>query len=329
MTHINRRDFVAGALAAPLVSATSAARSADGYPSRPIRWIVPFPPGGAVDTVARVVSKKMSETIGQPVTVDNRPGSGGLIGTDAATKAAPDGYTIVINSTGLAVDKWFYPRVPYDARKDLAPVVLLASVPSVLVVPPTSPWTSVDQLVAAAKKAPRRYTYASAGKGTSLHLASALFVARAGIELLHVPYKGSSAAASDLLAGRVDMMIDSVTSQRANIAAGAVRPLAVTSSAASPLFPGVPPLADAANLPGYEVLTWCGIFAPVGTPAPVVQRLTEELTHAVRSEEVRRSLAALGITAEGGEAEVLGALLNKETERWNRLIPQYRMNAEQ
>lgn len=298
------------------------------FPDRPIKWVVPFPPGGAVDVISRIVAQQMTQNIGRPVTVENRPGSGGMIGTDFVAKAAPDGYTIMINSTGLAVDKWFYEKVPYESTRDLAPVVLLASVPSVLVVHPSVPATSVEQLVALARANPGKYTFATAGKGTSVHLAPALFAARANISLLHVPYKGSGAAVSDLLSGRVSMMVDSVTAQRQNIQAGLLRPLAVTSAIPSHILPQVPTMAVAANLPGYEVVTWCGIFTTAGTPPEVIARLNLELNKAVQATEVKKQLESLGVRTEGGTSQALGSLLRQEIDRWGKVIPQYKLNAD-
>jgi tripartite-type tricarboxylate transporter receptor subunit TctC len=320
-----RTKMTGVAIALLLISPNAPAAAAE-FPTKPIRWVVPFPAGGAVDAIARIVARKMTQDMAQPVVVENRGGSGGIIGTEAVTKSPPDGYTILINSTGLAVDKWFYPQVPYDSRKDLAPVILLASLPSVLVVPASSPVQNAAQLIAMAKANPGKITYASAGLGTSIHLASALLAARAGVDLLHVPYKGSGPAATDLIAGRVDMMIDSVTAQRPNIESGRVRALGVTSLTSSPMLPGVPPLAQATSIPDFEVLTWCGIFVPAGTPPDVIRRLNAEMNKAVASSEVRESLAVLGVRAEGGTPDALGGLLQQETERWGKLIVDHHLN---
>lgn len=324
----SRRRAITG-MALALTVGPALAQQPAPFPSRAITWVVPFPPGGAVDAVARIISVRMSQSIGQPVIVDNRAGSGGIIGSDVVAKAAPDGYTILINSTGLVVDKFFYPHVPYKSEQDFVPVVLAATVPSVLVVPSGSRFQDVAQLLAEARKSPGKLSFASAGMGTSIHLASSLFAARAEVELLHVPYKGSSPAVSDLLAGRVDMMIDSITSQRGSILSGRVRALAVTSPMRHPLLPNVPTLAEAANLAGFEVLSWYGVFAPKGTPPAIVQRLNSEINKAIAEPEVIEALRGLGIKTGGGSPAVLAELFKAEADRWQKLVVEHRLNVNQ
>ncbi|ADP19848.1 MULTISPECIES: tripartite tricarboxylate transporter substrate binding protein [Burkholderiales] len=328
LANIGRRRVLAG-IALAMTTGSTRAQRPEAFPSRPITWVVPFPPGGAVDAIARIISRKMSESIGQQVVVDNRAGSGGIIGSDLVAKAPSDGHTILINSTGLVVDRFFYPRVPYQSDRDFVPVVLAATLPSVLVVPADSRFRDITQLLKAARENPGKLSFASAGLGTSIHLASALLAARANVELLHVPYRGSSPAVSDLVAGRVDMMIDSVTSQRQNILAKRVRALGVTSLDRHPQLPEVPTIAEAAGLPGFEVLTWCGVFAPKGTPRSVVERLNAEINKAIAAPDVVEALKQLGIKTAGGAPEVLADLFKSETERWQKLIVEHRLNANQ
>lgn len=301
---------------------------AGGFPDKPIHWVVPFPPGGAVDAVSRVVARRMADQLGQPVTVENHAGAGGVIGSAEVARSAPDGYTLLSNSTGLAVDRLFFHNVPYEARKAFSPVVLLATTPSVLVVPAASPFHSSKQLLDFARAHPRKLTYASAGLGTSIYLASSLLASRADVQLLHIPYKGSSPAVADLIAGRVDMMIDSVAAQKPFIQAERVRALGVTSLQPSPLLPGVPPLAVAASLPGFEVLSWYGTFVPAGTPPERIKILNAAINDALKAPDVRKSLAKIGIRPEGGSPEVLAKLWHSEIDRWSRLVSEHQISTQ-
>lgn len=302
--------------------------SAADYPSKPIRWIVPFPPGGAIDMVSRVLAQRVSQTLGQPVTVENRPGSGGIIGSAEVARSPADGYTLLVNSTVLAVDKWFYPNVAYDARKAFAPVALLATIPSVLVVPADSPYKDARSLLAYAKANPGKVSFASAGMGTSIHLAAALLAAQAGVDLLHVPYKGSTPAAADLIAGRVSMMVDSIAAQQSFIKSGRVRALGVTSLQPAPSLPGIPPLAQAADLPKFEVLSWFGLFVPSRTSPDIVKVLNTAMNEALKTPEVQKALADIGASAQGGTSQALGVLWDNEIDRWGQLIVHHRLNTQ-
>lgn len=268
----------------------------------------------------------MAEKLGQPVTIENRAGSGGIIGSAEVARSAADGYTILANSTGLAVDRLFYPNTPYEAQKAFSPVALLATLPSVLVVPVNSPFRDAKQLLDFARANPGKITYASAGLGTSIHLAAALLASRAGVQLLHVPYKGSGPAAADLIAGRVDMMVDSVTAQKSFIQTGRVRALGVTSLQRSPMLSDVPPLVETASLPDFEVLTWFGTFVPAGTPPERIKILNAAINDALKSPDVRKSLAEIGIKPEGGTPEALAKLWHGEIDRWSRLVSEHQLN---
>lgn len=304
------------ALALLLASSVSLAQT---YPSKPIRWIIPFPPGGAMDAMARTLAPKMSERLGQPVVTENRPGAGGNIGSEAAAKSAPDGHTILIVSVGHAVNPSLYAGMTFDPVKDFAAVTLLAVVPNVLVVNPSVGAGSIAELVALAKAQPGRLTYASAGNGTSIHLAGVLFASLAGLDLLHIPYKGSGPAVTDLLGGQVSMMFESITSARPHIASGKLRALAVTTARRSQALPDVPTVAEA-GIRGYEVSPWFSVFVPARTPKPVVARLHAEITGALRSPDVRERFASLGAEPIGSSPEELATHLKSETARWAGII---------
>lgn len=304
------------ALALLLASSVSLAQT---YPSKPIRWIIPFPPGGAMDAMARTLAPKMSERLGQPVVTENRPGAGGNIGSEAAAKSAPDGHTILIVSVGHAVNPSLYAGMTFDPVKDFAAVTLLAVVPNVLVVNPSVGAGSVAELVALAKAQPGRLTYASAGNGTSIHLAGVLFASMAGLDLLHVPYKGSGPAVTDLLGGQVSMMFESITSARTHISSGKLRALAVTTVRRSQALPDVPTVAEA-GIRGYEVSPWFAVFVPAKTPKPVVARLHAEITGALRLPDVRERLASIGAEPIGSSPEELATHLKSEMARWAGII---------
>ncbi|SKB92853.1 Tripartite tricarboxylate transporter family receptor [Sphingopyxis flava] len=224
--------------------------------------------------------------------------------------------------------KWFYPNVAYDARKAFAPVALLATIPSVLVVPADSPYKDARSLLAYAKANPGKVSFASAGMGTSIHLAAALLAAQAGVDLLHVPYKGSTPAAADLIAGRVSMMVDSITAQQSFIKSGRVRALGVTSLQPAPSLPGIPPLAQAADLPKFEVLTWFGLFVPSRTSPDIVKVLNTAMNEALKTPEVQKALADIGASAQGGTSQALGVLWDNEIDRWGQLIVHHRLNTQ-
>jgi tripartite-type tricarboxylate transporter receptor subunit TctC len=293
--------------------------NAQDYPTKPIRWIVPFPPGGAMDVIARTLGQKMSESLGQQLVVDNRPGAGGLIGSDLVAKAAPDGYTVLIVSVGQAVNPSLYPKMPFDPIKDFEPVSLVAIVPNVLVVNPSVKANSVMDLIALAKAQPSKLTYASAGNGTSIHLAGELFAEMAKVDILHVPYKGSGPAVTDLIGGQVDLMFDSVTSAKPHIQAGKLRALGVTTAKRSSALPDVPTISES-GLKGYEMSPWFAVFVPAKTPKPVVERLHSEITKAMKIPDVQTRFAAIGAEPLGSTPGELSAYLKAETERWTKII---------
>ncbi|BFO53468.1 tripartite tricarboxylate transporter substrate binding protein [Acidovorax sacchari] len=319
--------FAAGAAAtaaaalAGVLPAPAHAQSADAaaWPSKPIRWVVPFPPGGAMDVIARTLGERAGRTLGQPFVIENRPGAGGNIGADAVAKSPADGYTIMITSIGMATNKALYARLSYDPVKDFAPVSLLAIVPNVLVVHANSPDKTVADVIAHAGREPGKLTYASAGNGTSIHLAGEVFASMARLNLLHVPYKGSGPAMTDMLGGQVDLMFDSITSAAPHIQSGKLRALGVTSAKRSATLPGVPTIAEA-GVPGYEVSPWFAVFAPAGTPAPIVQKLNAALLDAMKQPETKARFDAIGAEPIGSTPAQLAAHLDKEMARWGALI---------
>jgi tripartite-type tricarboxylate transporter receptor subunit TctC len=312
---------VATAAAAAFLPAPAHAQPSDAaaWPAKPIRWVVPFPPGGAMDVIARTLGERAGRALGQPFVIENRPGAGGNIGADAVAKSPADGYTIMITSIGMATNKALYAKLSYDPVKDFAPISLLAVVPNVLVVNANSPDKTVADVIAHAKREPGKLTYASAGNGTSIHLAGEVFASMAGLNLLHVPYKGSGPAVTDMLGGQVDLMFDSITSAAPHIQAGKLRALGVTSARRSAALPNVPTIAEA-GVPGYEVSPWFAVFAPAGTPAPIVQKINAALLDAMKQPDTKARFDAIGAEPIGSTPAQLATHLDKEMARWSKLI---------
>jgi len=298
----------------------AAGASAQTYPNHPIRLVVPFPPGGTTDILAREVGERLTATLGQPVVIDNRAGAGGNIGADIVAKAAPDGYTLLMATVGThAINASLYRKLPYDHIKDFAPVVLVAGVPNVLVVTPSLPVHSVAELIRLAKEKPGQLNFASSGNGTSIHLSGELFKTMAGVDMTHVPYKGSAFALTDLMAGQVQLMFDNLPSSLPHIKAGKLRAIAVTSSQRAPALPDVPTIAES-GLPGFEASAWFGIVAPAGTPAAIVSRINADVNQWLRSPEAADKLLAQGAIAAGGTPEQFVAHIRAETDKWARVV---------
>jgi len=314
-----KRSHVSLLLAACLLGTLLPAQAQE-WPSKPIRWVVPFPPGGAMDAIARALGEKAGKTLGQPIVIENKPGAGGNIGADFVAKAPGDGYTLMITSIGMATNKFLYPKLNYDPVKDFAPVSLLAVVPNVLVTNATQPNVkTVADVVANAKAQPGKLTYASAGNGTSIHLAGEVFAAQAQVDMLHVPYKGSGPAVTDLIGGQVNYMFDSITSAKPHIQSGKLRAIGLTTTRRSSALPGVPTLAEA-GLPGYEVSPWFAVFMPAATPKPIVARMNAALLDAMKQPDIKAKFETIGAEAIGSSPEELAVHLNGELARWGKLI---------
>jgi tripartite-type tricarboxylate transporter receptor subunit TctC len=314
----SRRNFLAAA-AALIVVSTATAGLAQSYPSKPVRVVVPYPPGGSTDIVARVIGEQLSQSMGQRFVVDNRPGAGGNIGMQLAAGAEPDGYTVVVGTTAHAINMTLFKDLPYDTVKDFEPIALLTEIPLILVVNPAVEAQSVADLIALAKERPGTLNVASSGNGQSTHLAAEMFNAMAGIKLTHVPYKGSAPAITDVMAGHVQLMFDTVMSALPHVQAGKLRALAVSSAERAPVAPDVPTIAEAA-LPGYEAIAWNGLFAPAGTPRAIIDQLNAEVVRALQSEKVKEQLASLGATARPTTPSDFSTYVRDEVAKWAKVV---------
>ncbi len=294
--------------------------SAQSYPNRTIRLVVPFPAAGTTDILARAAAQKLTEAFGQSVVVDNRPGAAGNIGSDLVAKSAPDGYTLLMGTVGThAINPSLYSKMPYDHVKDFVPVVLVAGVPNVLVVNPALPVNSVADLIKLAKDKPGQINFASSGSGTSIHLSGELFKTMAGVDITHIPYKGSSPALTDLIGGQVQIMFDNLPSALPQIKAGKLRAIAVTSSKRAPVLPDVPTISES-GVPGFEASSWFGMLAPAGTPAPIVARINAEVNKWLQSAEAREKLLSQGAEAAGGSPEQFANHIRAESEKWAKVV---------
>jgi len=307
-------------LAAALLLALAPLAQAEPYPSKPIHFIVPYPPGGPLDTVARLLARKVSESVNQPVIVENKPGAGGNIGAEYVAKSAPDGYTILMGAVAThAINPTLYSHIPYDPVKDFAPVTELAWTPNVLVVNPSLPVSNVQQFIAYAKAHPGQLNFGSGSTGSAGHLAGELFKSMAGVQMVHVPYKGAAPAMQDLIAGRIQLMFDNLASSLGHIRAGSVKALAVTTAKRSSMAPQLPTIAES-GLPGFDISTWFGVFAPGGTPQPVVQQLHDEFVKALDAPDVRATMKKLGAEPVGNTPQEFAAYIHSEAQKYARVI---------
>jgi tripartite-type tricarboxylate transporter receptor subunit TctC len=304
------------------------AQAAQDYPSKPIRIINPFTAGGPVDLLARALGQKLTEAWGQQVIVETRAGAAGNIGIEFAAKQPPDGYTLLVMPTGNAVvNPHIYEKLPYDTLRDFAPVTLLATVENILVVHPSVPVHSVKELIAHAKANPGKLSFSSPGVGSQAHLAGEMLKAMAGIDLLHVPYKGMAPALNDLLGGQVSMMVVSMSSGLRHAQAGKVRVLGVASLKRSPAAAELPTIAEQ-GLPGFEALSWYALMAPAGTPPEIIGKLAEESARALRAPDVQERLQGLGADPVGNKPSELAAMIKEESERWRKFVRQAGIRAE-
>ena len=289
------------------------------YPSKPIRLIVPFAPGGSNDIMGRIVAQKFSESLGQQVVVDNRAGGSGIIGTDLAAKAAPDGYTLLMMSLTFAVNPSLFRKLPYDTEKDLAPITLVASAPLMLVVHPSLPVKSLQDFLAHAKANPGKLNFGSGGPGTTPHLAGEMLKLMAGLRMTHVPYKGGGPALADLMGGQIQLMLENIPSTLPLAKSGKLRALAVTGLKRSPLAPELPTLNEA-GLKGYEIVGWNGLFAPGGTPSNIVTHLYEQTVKALAQPDVKERLATLGAEGVGSTPDEFRAFIKAEIAKWAKVV---------
>jgi tripartite-type tricarboxylate transporter receptor subunit TctC len=300
---------------------------AQQYPTRSIRLVVPSSPGGGTDISARIIAPKLSDYLGQQVVVDNRPGAGTMIGGEIVARAAPDGYTLLMGVSTLAINPAMYKKMPYDALRDFAPISQAVSLPNVIVSHPSVPAKNVKELIALAKSRPGQLTFASAGVGTSPHLSMELFLVMAGLKMVHVPYKGSGPGAVDTVAGHVALMAPNMLTALPYIRSERLRAFGVTSAKRSAGADDIPTIAEA-GVPGYEAVQWYGVLAPAGTPRPIVDRLHAEVAKALQQREVREKLSTDGAEAVGNTPEQFAAYIKAETEKWAKVVKAAGIKAE-
>ena len=305
----------------------SGSAMAQAWPSRPISLIVPFAAGGTTDVLARAIGQELSKSLGQPVLVESKPGAGATVGADFVAKAKPDGYTLLMGAVHHTIASSVYKKLPYDFQKDLLPITTVALVPNLLVVNPAVPAKSVSELLALAKAAPGKVTYGSAGNGTAHHLIGAQFEAMGGVQLLHVPYKGSGPLVTDLLGGQITMSFDTITPVLPHIKAGKLRALAITTNKRSPALPDVPTL-DEAGLKGFNLGTWFGVLAPAGTPREIVSRLNLEMVKIIHSPEFKKRMDDIGAEPVGNTSEQMAQQIKDDTERFSKLVREAKVSIE-
>lgn len=321
---MKRRSFLTASVAATAFATPAFAQT---YPNKPVRMLVPFPAGGATDVLARALSIKLGEKLGQNVVVENRPGAGGTIGSAAVAQAAPDGYTILLaTSSTHSIGPVINPKIPYDAQNDFTALGQVASSPNIVLVPQSSPAKTMREFIDYAKKNPGKLNYASSGNGTIVHLTSELFKAQSGTFIVHIPYRGTALAIPDLISGKVDVLFDSLVSGLPHVKDGKLRGLAVTSEKHSPLAPDLATVADA--LPGFESVTWFGLYGPKAMPADVVQKLNSSLNAALADNEVKERFARLGAEAIGSTPAGFATLAQNERAKWKRIIEQRKIIVE-
>jgi tripartite-type tricarboxylate transporter receptor subunit TctC len=307
--------------------ALGAAANAQDYPNKAIKIIVPYPGGQASDTITRLVAERLGKSLGQAVVVDNRPGAGGNIGTDIGAKSAPDGYTLTVATAALPISKHVYRKLPFDPAKDFAPITLMTITPLVLVTRTDLPVKDVAGLVELAKKEPGKITFASSGLGTSHQLSGELFKSLAGVNMLHVPYKGSPPAHIDLMGGMVDIMFDNIVPVTPHIKQGKLRALAVTTKTRAAALPDVPTMAES-GYPKFEATAWFGLLAPAGTPQPIVDRLNKEVVAILKAPDMREKLSGMGATVVADKPEEFGRFMADEINKWGPVVKQANIELE-
>jgi len=297
----------------------AAAAPAQTWPSKPIRYIVPFPPAGATDITARIMADKISGPLGQSVVVENRPGAAGNVGTEFVARSAPDGYTILQLTVAQSISATLYTKINYDVERDLAPAAMVALVPNVMIVHPSVPAKSVAEFIALAKAKPGKINFASSGSGTSIHMSAEMFKMLTGVNIVHIPYKGSGPALADMLGGQVDVMFDNLTSSIGHIRSGKLRALAVTTVTRYPELPDLPTMQEA-GVPGYEATAWFGIVVPRGTPRDAIVRINGEVNKALAQADVKEKLAQQGALARSWTPEEFGSFIHNEVVKWAKVV---------
>jgi tripartite-type tricarboxylate transporter receptor subunit TctC len=300
--------------------AFSGAVFAQAYPNRTVKVIIPWPPGQATDLAARIVAEKLSQQLGQPFVMENKPGAGGAIGTEMVAKAAPDGYTLLAASSGPISIMPNLQKIPYDPLRDLAPISLIAAAPFALVVPPNFPASNAREFVALVRANPGKYTFASSGTGATAHMFAELFNSMAQLKAVHVPYKGSAPALTDVIGGQVAYAIETVASVGGHVKSGRLKVLGVTTARRSAALPDVPPLAEAANIPGYDAAAWIGYAAPAGTPREILVRLAGEIQKAVQAQDLKDRYVTLGMDTGSNTPDEMLAMMRREQDRYAQII---------
>jgi tripartite-type tricarboxylate transporter receptor subunit TctC len=323
---MTRRKLLGSLVAAAVGLAAGGAALAQEYPNRPIRVVIPFGAGGATDVVIRIVAQKMPEVLGQQVVIDNRTGAGSMIGTDIVAKSNPDGYTLLGAGSPVAIVPNLYKNVPYNVRKDFTPIMQIASQPYGLVVHPSLPVKTVRDLIELAKREPGKHNYASSGQGGAMHLFQALFTSMAGIDMVHVPYKGSGPVRADLIGGQIKIGCLGVSSILPQHKAGQLRIIAVTTAKRSPELPDVPSIAE--TLPGYDAALWTGFMAPAGTPASAINRLHRDITKLLQTAEVRTALQRTGSDVVATDPRSFGRFFEEELEKWGKVIRELKLQVQ-
>ncbi len=317
---MKRATFLSMAMASLFAAFVPGTSHAQGYPNKPIRLIVPYAPGGATDIIGRAAAAELTKTMGQQVIIENRPGAGGNLGAEQVARSAPDGYTLLVSPSSLhGITPFLYTKLPYDPNKDLAPVIVLGSFANVLVMNPSIKANSVSELVALIKASPGKFTYASSGSGSTIHLSGEMFKSMLNLDIAHVPYKGSSPALTDLMGGQVSIMFDNIPSAITFIRSGKLKPLATTGPTRSSSLPELPTMIEA-GFPGYISTAWFGIVAPAGTPKEIIARINAEGQKATKSPDFIKRMNELGYDIVGGSPEQMGAMIQEELKRWGPVV---------
>lgn len=307
------------AAAAFTITLPNVAHAADAYPVKPVKIVVPYPPGGTNDIVVRLVAQKLGDRMGQPFVVENKPGASGNLGAEQVARSAPDGYTLVLVTTGHSIHPSIYKNLRYSIKTDLSPVSELTAGPMLVMITPSLPYKSVQDVLAAARAKPGTINFGSAGNGSSTHLATELMSSMAGVKMTHVPYSGSAPAMADVMAGNAQLVMDLMFSALPQVNGGKLRAIAITSAKRSPLLPNVPTVAES-GVPGFETLAWNGLMAPAGTPKPIIDKLNTEVRKVMDSPELRDRLRAQGFEPAAGTPEQFGALIRAEIDRWAKVV---------